>query len=137
MSKTGKGRQSKRRLQQRRERKTTPGTRPRKRKSGESDESRGAVALTVAWMLSLLATLLAIITSLASRAFVAWWDVPREPPGLLVELPELLQFIGAITGTLCLVLTAVAYRVRRHPPPRSITILAVLAASAAWLLTVW
>lgn len=88
-------------------------------------------------MLSLLATLLAILTSLAARAFVAGQEVPEEQPSLLTELPGLLQFTGVITGTLCLLLTVVAYRVRRHPPPRSITILAVLSAVTAWLLTAW
>ena len=109
---------------------------PRRRQSeqsaqlAEAGESRAAVALTVAWMLTCTSTAVAMLVVLAlwliSLAFP--FQGPRPHPLLVVA--GMLQFVALFTGLLCLLFTPLAYRVRRTSPPRPITIAAVLIGLA-------
>ena len=98
----------------------------------DGHESRGAIAATVMWMLvvvaTLLATLGAAVTTLLARAL----DAPAEPRGLLSVLPDVFRFTAVITATLCMLLTVVVHSVREYPPPRAITVAAILLSLAAW-----
>jgi hypothetical protein len=87
-------------------------------------EARGADALTVAWMMSVITTVLCglvggvILLALSGRAGA---ETPRM-------FGRLLHFSAFIAAVLSLVLLAVVLKVRRHPPPASITWFAVIAA---------
>ncbi len=87
-------------------------------------ETRGADALTVAWMMSVITTVLCglvggvILVALSGR-------VGAETPRLFGRLLHFSAFIAAVIS---LVLLAVVLKVRRHPPPASITWFAVIAA---------
>jgi hypothetical protein len=96
----------------------------------DASESRGAVALTVAWMLSCASTAVAMFVVLAlwlvSLAFP--FAGPRAHP--LVVVAGMLLFVALATGLLCLLLTLLAYRVRKGPPPLAIGAAAVLIGLA-------
>jgi hypothetical protein len=95
---------------------------------------RTAEAATVAWMLSLLATLAAELLTLGGIALVALVPREEESPGLLEMIPGSLGFTALVTGAVCLILTPVVRRLRPAPPPRAIEITALVACGLPWLL---
>jgi heme/copper-type cytochrome/quinol oxidase subunit 2 len=109
-------------------------------------ETRTAEAVTVAWMLSTMVTVLAEVVSLVSLALILVFAEEQEMANQAEEqklaiqqaaLPGLILFIGIITGIICLVLAPVVHQVRRVPPPRTVTIFAVavgLTPMATWLV---
>jgi hypothetical protein len=96
----------------------------------DAGESRAAVALTVAWMLTCASTAVAMVVVLAlwlvSLAFP--FAGPRAHP--LVVVAGMLLFVALATGLLCLLPTPLAYRVRAAAPPHAIGIAAVLIGLA-------
>jgi len=88
-------------------------------------ESRAAEAVTVFWMLTMMATLGAELVSLVSYALIAQLDDPATLPPALRMLPGVLQMTALVTGVLCLLLTPVAYKLRRVPPPGGVLVIAV------------
>jgi hypothetical protein len=92
------------------------------------DESRGSIAVTVSWMLTLLATgggmIVAVVCFFLSRS-LQMTPQQAEVFGLLAGV---MTVVAAATGVLCLILTLVVYRVRRDRPPISITIAAVFVS---------
>ena len=72
----------------------------------DAGESRAAVAMTVAWMLTCMSTAAGTAVALGLRIVM-------------------LLAVAVFTGVLCLLFTPLTYRVRRTPPPRSIAIAAV------------
>lgn len=103
--------------------------RPRERERREPDETRAAEFVTVAWMLSTLVTLAA--ECLAGVGFLLL-DPPADPDDvrLATLLPALLLYISIITGIVCLLLSPITHRVRKVPPPRSVTVVAAIIGSA-------
>jgi NAD/NADP transhydrogenase beta subunit len=99
---------------------------PRRQRLPGDDESRAAVALTVAWMLTCLSTAAGLVLVLALRLWMTAF--PRAPGGAhpLQQMAAVLLFVTVATGALCLVFTPLAIRVRQTPPPRAITIAAVV-----------
>ena len=95
-------------------------------------ESRGAEALTVLWMLTALATLLA--ESVAAAVWIAL--APRETGAgaSLGLLPAVMLFTALVTGTICLSLTPLVRRLRATPPPRGIVVAALLIGASPWVL---
>jgi hypothetical protein len=99
-------------------------------------ESPAAQAITVFWMTSLLATVLAELCGLAARMVVLLVDAPPS----ITLLSNLLLLVAALAGLVCLALTPAVLRWRRVPPPVAITRFAIgasllpLAAVAAILL---
>jgi hypothetical protein len=93
------------------------------------EESRGSVAVTVSWMLTMLATaggmVVAVICFFLSRSL----QLSPQQADLFGLLAGVMTVVAAVTGLLCLVLTVVVYRVRRDRPPISITIAAVFVSS--------
>lgn len=90
--------------------------------------------VTVAWMLTALATLVAELVGLLAAA-VIWATSSRESgPVLLRSAPGTFLFAAAVLGTVCLVLTLLAHRLRSEPPPRPITQCALAIALAPWCL---
>ena len=92
----------------------------------ETGESRTADAVTVAWMLTALATLAAELFALLGWIAVAIAARSGKVPQEVVMLPVLLTFIALVTGLVCLLLIPVTHRVRSVPPPRSVTVFAAV-----------
>lgn len=88
-------------------------------------ESRAADAITVAWMLTVVASLVA-----ESIALISWGIVvqvgPEELPRGIVLLPIVMWATSAVTGTLDLALAWLTCRIRSTPPPRPILIAAIV-----------
>ncbi|MCO6454289.1 MAG: hypothetical protein J5I93_03150 [Pirellulaceae bacterium] len=97
-------------------------------------ESRASVALTVGWMLCLLATLLGVVLLLLARGLGALFGGSAEEPDLLAVLPQLLLLTSLVTGTLCLLLTVAIRWVRVQPAPWVISAAAVVVGLVPWLL---
>jgi len=97
-------------------------------------ESRAADAVTVAWMLTLTATLLAELVAAAGWMFLRIVGWEPEKAGPIAALPELLLVIAALTGAVCVLLVPVTYKVRQQPPPLPISVAAVVIGLAPWLV---
>jgi hypothetical protein len=89
-------------------------------------ESRAAVALTVVWMLACMSTVVGM--AVVGLLHLGMAVTPVAAGGLhpLARISGVMLFVAIVTGVLSLVLTPLAYRVRMVPPPRAITIAAVL-----------
>jgi len=85
-------------------------------------EDRRGEALTVAWTLTMMATLGAEVVGAAARGVMA---LSASPPTRLLAFPGLMLLTATVTGSLCLIMTPFVYRLRRVPPPTVVTTLAV------------
>jgi hypothetical protein len=94
----------------------------------DADESRGAVATTVAWMLLTLSCAAAQVVAFAMWLVARQVSVPADRPNALYLIPSTLMIVAVISGLLVLALTPITYYVRRTRPPRTVTIVAVLFA---------
>ena len=82
-----------------------------------------ADAATVAWMLGLMATLLAEAAGLVSRVLFVIWN----SSDVLRVLSSLMLFVALAAGSVTLILTPAVLHFRRQAPPRRIVIVAVAA----------
>lgn len=110
---------------------------PPPRTTPEEGESRTSLAVTVLWMLTALVTLMTEVALLG----LAGWFYFAPPEGELRQFLEqafsILALSTAITGTLTLLLTWAACRLRDEPPPVSVVRLAIIIGAfplATWLL---
>jgi hypothetical protein len=94
-----------------------------------AEEPRVSVAVTVCWMLTLLATGAALVISLVCFLCSLGLELPPKSEVLFRALAGMLLMTAALTGVLCLGLTIVVYRVRRDPPPVPITVAAVFVST--------
>jgi hypothetical protein len=86
-------------------------------------EDRAVEALTVGWMIAVLTTIVCQV-----GAWISMWLVGSNPAATgLALLAWLLSFSAIIVGLLTVMLTILAVRSRREPPPKVITVGAVLA----------
>jgi hypothetical protein len=99
---------------QRRRPQPTPGPR----------ESRAAEVATIAWMLTVMTTLLCAVGAAAMWLLVGFYGSKQA-----MALMHLLHFSSIATAVLSLVLLPVVLRTRQEAPPPSITIFAVLVAA--------
>jgi hypothetical protein len=90
------------------------------------EESRASVAVTVAWMLTLFISGVALVIALVCLLVAQRAALSQEAMRNVRVLSNLMILIAALTGLLCLVLTVTVYRVRRDPPPIAITVAAVV-----------
>lgn len=88
-------------------------------------EDRRSEAVTVAWMLAIIATLGAEIVGGVSLIATANWNAAAETRS---PIPGLMLFIAVVTGVVCLLLTPLVHRFRRTLPPASIQFVAVTAS---------
>jgi hypothetical protein len=97
-------------------------------------EPRGVEALTVLWMLTAVATLMAEATAGA----MAWMASSRPAESLasspLQALPGVMLLTALTTGTLCLVLTPLVSRLRAARPPLAVTWAAVVIGLSPWIV---
>ncbi len=103
--------------------------------SPDAHESRGAVVVTVVWMLLALSCLAAQVVALATWLVARAAGIPAGRPNALLLIPSTLMIVALLTGVLLLLMTPLAYRVRKSRPPLAITI-AALAVAVAPLITV-
>lgn len=100
------------------------------RRKAYEGESRAAEVLTVGWMLCVFTAMAcemgyALVTLLLSPLWPATsWDVLRV----------LLQVACTLVGFLVLMLTPAVLRARRQPPPRAITVFALVVGAAPLVL---
>ena len=99
-------------------------------------ESRGAVALTVAWMLTCMSTAAGLLVVLALRLLMIAFPMAAGGVHPLERVAGVLLAVALITGICCVVLTPLVYRVRQTPPPREITVGAVLIGVAPIVLLI-
>ena len=92
----------------------------------DAGESRAAVALTVVWMLTCLATAVGLAVVFLLRGLMVAFPVAAGGDHPLARMAGVMLFVSVATGLLCLVFTPLALRVRQTPPPRSITVAAVV-----------
>jgi hypothetical protein len=102
----------------------------------DEHESRAAVALTVAWMLTCMSTAMGMFVVLALRLLMIAFPVPAGGTHPLARIAGVLLFVVVATGGVCLLLTPLVHRVRASAPPRAITVGAVLIGLAPVLLLV-
>ena len=109
--------------------KQAPETRKTSFTAATAGESRASVAVTVAWMLSLLVTLAADAIAVPAAILAKASPAPVEKGISTTHVADLFLFVGLITGLLTAGLVPVVYRVREIPPPRSIATLALVAGA--------
>lgn len=95
----------------------------------DAQESRGSIAITVSWMLTLLATAGGVVLALLFYFFSHMQQLDPKSAQLFSMLSGAMLIVAATTGLLCLGLTLVVYRVRHDPPPLAITVAAVFVSS--------
>lgn len=107
-----------------------PSPRPATPISMPSDgESRQSVAVTVAWMLSLLVTLAAEVIAIPAT-IIAKVNPQGIGEGLTTaHIADLFLFLSLVTGLVTAALVPLVYRVRAIPPPQSIAITALVAGA--------
>lgn len=93
-------------------------------------ESRTTEVLTIGWMLTVFTTLVCELGFAVTQ-----WFSPAEG-GMLRVLSGMMLFAALVIGFLSLLLTAVTARSRREPPPRGITVFAVVVGAAPMLIMV-
>jgi hypothetical protein len=104
------------------------------RPTRRAEESRGAEALTVLWMLATVATLAAEFVAGAGLLFFPANSSADEAPSPLSALPGVMLFTALTTGTLCLVLTPLVRRLRRTPPPPAVVWMAAVVGVSPWAI---
>lgn len=100
----------------------------------DEHETRGAVALTIAWMLTCLSTATAVLLVMALRLLAIAFPVAAGGVHPLAKVAGVFLFVAVLTGGLCLLFTPLTLLARRQPPPRPITFAAVLIGAAPILL---
>ena len=96
-------------------------------------ETRAAVAVTVAWMLTCMSTAAGLFVVIILRLLMATMPAAgsRHP---LANVAGMLLAVSSLTGVLCLLLTPVALRARQTQPPRPVVIAAVLIGLAPLII---
>ena len=87
----------------------------------------------MAWMLSLMACLLAELGAVAGFGLIAVMGGVDQLPGMIALMPPVLAFVAWVTGTCCLGLTILVRRIRLTPPPAAIVRTALVAGTLPWL----
>ncbi len=100
----------------------------------DEHESRAAVAVTVAWMLTCMSTAMGMFVVLTLRLLMLAFPVAAGGIHPLARIAGVLLFVALATGAVCLLLTPLVHRVRAAAPPRAITVGAVLIGAAPMVL---
>jgi hypothetical protein len=107
-----------------------------RRQQPDAQESRPAVALTIAWMLTCMSTAAGVLVVLALRLLMLAFPAAAAGAHPLERTSGILLFVALTTGLMCLLLTPLALMVRRIAPPRAVTVGAILIALSPLLLLV-
>lgn len=99
----------------------------------ELKEERGVEAVTIAWMLTFLATAVGMLCALTAYLLVR--GLPGTPAAIQV-LPGLLLLIAGFGGAFGLILTPFVLRLRKSKPPFAITRAVLIVSVLPWVLMV-
>jgi len=97
--------------------------------SPTAGESRQSIAVTVAWMLSLLVTLAAETLAIPATIMAKANPQPVGKELTTAHVGDLFLFISLVTGLITAGLVPVVYRVRGGPLPQAIAITALVAGA--------
>jgi hypothetical protein len=97
------------------------------------EESRLAEALTVGWVVAALSTLVCELATVAARLYLR--QAPYNAP--IAALADLTLFAALAIGIFTLLLTPMVLKLRRLPPPRGVTTLAVAIGLAPLATIAW
>jgi hypothetical protein len=103
-------------------------------RQADEQESRAAVALTVAWMLTCMSTAAGVLVVLALRLLILAFPAGGGRVHPLAQMAGVFLFVALLTGFLCLLLTPLALKVRRTRPPGPVVVGAVLIGLSPLLL---
>ena len=95
-------------------------------------QQRTSEFITVGWMLTTLSTLAAEVVGLLAAIPLYWSDT--EWPALLRALPGLMLLVACLSGTVGLILCAIATRTRQDPAPSTITRGSIFICILPWLV---
>jgi hypothetical protein len=87
-------------------------------------------------MLACTSTVVGLAVVIGLRLLMLVFPAAAGVEHPLARIAGVLLFVALVTGTCCLALTPLAYRVRRARPPRAITIAAVIIGLAPWVTLV-
>ena len=105
---------------------SAPRTKRRPRRTNlKRSEDRKSIAVTVAWMLSVLCTLTAEIAAVLVQIVAVWLDIP-DTLGLLADY---LLASAVICGIVTLVLTPITLKIRDVRPPQAIVNTAIVVGA--------
>lgn len=91
-------------------------------------ETRQSVAVTVAWMLTLLVTVAADVIAVPATIISKANPQPPREGVSTAHIADLFLFLALVTGLVCVGLVPLVYRVRTIPPPPAIVVAALVAA---------
>ena len=97
--------------------------------SPTAGESRQSIAVTVAWMLSLLVTLAAEAIAIPATFIAKANPQPVGKELTTAHVGDLFLFIALITGLITAGLVPLVYKVRAIPPPQPIAIVALVVGA--------
>jgi hypothetical protein len=100
-------------------------------------EDRRGDAVTVGWMLAMLATAAGDVLAAIAALIMPRVALSAEKPELALALPNLLLFVAAATGIVVVLLTPVVYKFRRVPPPPQITGFGFVVSVLPVLALIW
>ncbi len=92
-------------------------------------ETRQSVAVTVAWMLTLLVTVAAEIIAVPAVIISRADPQPLGEGVTTAHIADLFLFLALVTSLVCVGLLPLVYRVRPIPPPPAIVVAALVAAA--------
>lgn len=92
-------------------------------------EDQRAEAVTVVWMLCIVATLMGDLFGFGGHFLLRLISEPAAAPEAVRALPGVMLFTALMTGLISVVLTPFVYRFRRSPPPAAITVFAITVAT--------
>ena len=92
-------------------------------------ESRPAEAITVFWMMTTVATLIACLGAAFTKVIILMHKTPTPAAETVLYI---LLLITLPTGALGLGVTPLVYRYRGKPPPRGVTYFAVIVNGLPW-----
>jgi hypothetical protein len=95
----------------------------------QTPESKPAEAITVFWMMTTMATLIACLGAAFTKAIILIHQAPTPAAETVLYI---LLLITLPTGALGLGVTPLVYRYRRQPPPRGVTCFAVIVNGLPW-----
>lgn len=100
-------------------------------------EDRRGEAVTVGWMLAMLATAAADVLAVVAAVVMPILAANAANPGMSLLLPRLMLFVASITGLVCILITPVVYSFRQSPPPLPITLFGITVSLLPVLGLFW
>ncbi len=92
-------------------------------------ESPASLFVTVGWSICVLTTFACTVAA----GLGEWLLRDRPPSDVAVAIVQVLRFGAVVTAAMSLLLTPVAYRVRREPPPLGFVMIALVVSAVAIL----